>query len=46
VRSLCSWDRITDATLAAYRPPAARAELPAADPKSVSGALTAPEHEP
>jgi glycosyltransferase involved in cell wall biosynthesis len=44
VRSLCSWDRITEATLDAYRPQPA--ELPAADPKSVSGTLTAPDHEP
>jgi len=44
VRSLCSWERVTDATLAAYGPQPA--ELPAADPKPVSGALTAPEHEP
>jgi len=46
VSALYSWQRITDATLEAYRSEAARV-LAAADPRTLSGAtITAPEHEP
>ena len=42
-RSLCSWERVTDATLEAYG--TQPAELPRRRSESVSG-VTAPEHEP
>ena len=48
VAALCSWERVTDATLAAYLSPAVR-ELarPAANPNPVAGAtITAPERDP